>query len=325
MLGLLQAAAIVTILFSVITSLGLEDYRIQLFAHFRLQYLVVSILLLLVFGALRSVPYTLLLVATAGLNAFFILPWYTGGNVAADIPADAARPQLKLLHANVLSSNAAYDRLIALLDDERPDVVFLQEVTPAWVSGLQRIEPDYPYRYLEPLAGNFGIALYSRLPLVSTMHVASPPLGHPTIVTVLEFDGELLTLVSSHPTIPVRRALREARDEQLDSLAELANDLDGNVVLSGDFNATLWDQAYRQLEHRTGLRNVRRGVGLLPTWPTFLPIAMIPIDHVLVSERLQVVALYTGARIGSDHLPLVVTLSLDPGPCCAAEARDSDL
>jgi endonuclease/exonuclease/phosphatase (EEP) superfamily protein YafD len=325
MLGLLQAAAIVTIVFSVITSLGLNDYRIELFAHFRLQYLVVSILLLLAFGALRSVPYTLLLLATAGFNAYFIVPWYTGGNVAAAIRADAERPQLKLLHANVLSSNAAYDRLIALLDVERPDVVFLQEVTPAWVSGLQRIEADYPYRYLEPLTGNFGIALYSRLPLVSATHVSSPPLGHPTIVTTLEFDGELLTLVSSHPTIPVRAALREARDEQINSLAELADALDGNVVLSGDFNTTLWERVYRQLEQRTGLRNVRRGVGLLPTWPTFLPIAMIPIDHVLVSERVHVVAARTGARIGSDHLPLVVTLSLDPGPRSAAEARDSDL
>jgi len=310
MLGLLQAAAIVTVLFSVFTSLGLTDYRIELFTHFRLQYLVVSILLLIVFGALRNMPYALLLLATASLNALLVIPWYLGGDTADNVAADTTGRQLKLLHANVLSSNTAYDRLIALLDDEQPDVVFLQEVTPAWVTGLRAIESEYPYRYIEPHAGNFGIALYSRRPLVSATHAVSPPLGYPTIIAVLDLGGQPLTLVSSHPTIPVRRPLRDARDAQIEFLADLVNQYAGNVVLSGDFNASVWDPVYRRLEQQTGLHNARRGIGLLPTWPTFLPIAMIPIDHVLVSDDVRVVDAHTGARIGSDHLPLVVTLSL---------------
>lgn len=310
MLGLLQAAAIVTVLFSVVTSLGLTDYRIELFSHFRLQYLVVAILLLILFAVLRNLPYALLLLATAGLNALLVVPWYLDGDGGDGGPADSSGGQLKLLHANVLSSNKSYDRLIALLDREQPDVVFLQEVTPAWVSGLRQIESDYPYRYVEPRAGNFGIALYSRVPLVSATHAVSPPLGYPTIIAVLDIGGQPLTLVSSHPTIPVRRPLRDARDAQIDFLGDLVNEYEGRVVLSGDFNASVWDPVYRRLEHRTGLHNVRRGIGLLPTWPTFMPIAMIPIDHVLVSDDVRVIDAHTGSRIGSDHLPLVVTLSL---------------
>ncbi|NQV86038.1 MAG: endonuclease/exonuclease/phosphatase family protein [Woeseiaceae bacterium] len=234
----------------------------------------------------------------------FVLPWYFSKTPVVD------GPSLKLLHVNVLSSNTEYDRLITLIEIEKPDLIFLQEVTPEWVAGTERLLEEYPHAHVEVRRRNFGTAAFSKLPFDSIRHIDSPPLAHPTIVATMTFNTEPLTIISSHPTTPIKRFSYHARNEQLESIAERANQVVGKVILLGDFNSSLWCSHFRKLKASTGLRNVRQGFGILPSWPTYLPFAMIPIDHALVSDGISVSDVRTGMRIGSDHLPLVITLTL---------------
>jgi endonuclease/exonuclease/phosphatase (EEP) superfamily protein YafD len=272
--------------------------------HFRLQYFLASLLLFVVFAVLRNPRYAGVLLLAAVLNASLVLPWYF------DNPPEKDGVELKLLLANILSTNTRPERLIELLDAEAPDIVLLQEVSPQWLMNLDELRTDYPWSYAEAREGNFGIALFSRLPLASATHVDSPPLGYPTIIATLETGGRAVRLVNSHPTIPVSPRLYEARNEHMESLGKLLQDQGNLRILVSDLNASMWDINYRALEERTGLRNVRRGFGIVPTWPTLMPLAMIPIDHVLVSSEVGVTDVRRGPRIGSDHLPLIVTLSL---------------
>lgn len=302
--GLLQAAAFLTIAFSLCTLLPSDHYLLQLFTHFRLQYLVVTVLLLVVFAILRDLRYIAALAATALLNAALVVPWYFDR-----APVRGSAP-LTLLHANVLSTNTEHDAFLDLVAAEQPDLVVLQEVTPQWETVLRTLVADYPQQFVEARNDNFGIALLSRLPIVTASAVDSPPLGHPTIIADLVHSGRQFRIVASHPTIPVSRQLYDARNRQLENLVELVRLAKGPRILVGDLNVTMWDTNYRSLEARSGLRNARRGFGVAPTWPTFFPVAMIPIDHVLVSDDIGVVDVRTGPRIGSDHLPLLVTLAL---------------
>lgn len=304
LVGLFQAAAIVTVVFSLVTSFPSAHRNIELFSHFRLQYLAASLLLWLVFTALRSPAYSVVLITAVALNASYVLPWYFGAK------ASEAAGVIKLMQVNVLSRNEQRERLLQLIEIEQPDVVFLQEVSLQWIDATQMLQQDYPYHYAEPRIGNFGIAVFSRLPFESVTHVDSPPLGYPTLVARLTIDGKSLTLINTHPTVPLTRSGFEARNEHLQSVAELARDVSGAVILSGDFNTSVWTPVYRNLEESTGLRNASRGFGILPTWPTFLPFAMIPIDHALVSDDIRVIETRRGGRLGSDHLPLIVTFSI---------------
>lgn len=303
-IGLLQSAAVLTVVFSFLTGLNIRYHGIELFSHFRLQYFAVSVLLLILFAWLRHYIYAGALGATAIFNAIFVLPWYFSAGVAPDgVP-------LKLIHANVQASSAEYSQLIDFIDREDPDMIFLQEVSPAWIAGTQELLKAYPYTYAAAREDNFGIAAFSKIEFDSVQHIDSPPLDYPTILASVTFNGESLQIISSHPTIPLGAHLFAARNEQLKHIAERVAQSDGKLVLLGDFNASMWCPRLRKLENATGLRNARQGFGVLPSWPTFMPFAMIPIDHALVSEGIGVLDIRTGSRIGSDHLPLIVTVAL---------------
>ena len=305
LVGLLQAGAIVTLICSLLAFVPADHFAVQLFTHFRLQYLGAALLLLLVFAVLRDRNFALVSLVAVLANAGVVAPWYDGGAQAA-----TGDTRVKVVLANVFSRNAEYGRLFDLVDAEQPDVLFLLEVSPAWDTALERLTSRYAHRVVEAREGNFGIALLSRLPLTSSAVVVSEPLGFPTIVATLDVSGKELGVVASHPMIPLGADNYEARNEHLRGLADLMQGMAGPRLLAADLNASMWDRHYRIFENRTWLRNVRHGHGVVPTWPTFLPIAMIPIDHVLVSAEVGVEDVRTGPAIGSDHLPLVVTIAL---------------
>lgn len=302
--GLLQVAAILTVLFSVLTAIDTRQHYIELFSHFRLQYLVASLLLLLVFAIKRRATYSLLLVVALTINAAYVLPCYSD---SAKVTGDT---RLKFLYANVRSKNRDHERLIDLINSEQPDFIFLQEISTHWLAALQPLHADYPFSYSAAREDNFGIAMWSRLPLASATHVDSPPLGYPTIVARTLMGDTDLMLISTHPMIPLGRDNFDARNAQLQSVSEIVAHASGEVMLLGDLNASVWDRHFRRFEGSTGLRSARRGNGVLPTWPTFMPVAMIPIDHVLVSSGIGIADIKTGPRIGSDHLPLIITVVL---------------
>lgn len=304
LVGLLQAAAALTVFFSVVTIFDSAHHTIEMFVHFRPQYLVIAVLLAVALSMLRNYAYAGVLLLVAILNGVYVLPWYF-----EDVPQARGKP-FKILHANVRSSSIDYDRVLELVANESPDVVFLQEVTPAWMEAVSDLTRDFAFHYAEPRGDNFGIAMFSRIPLDWVAHVDGPPLGYPTIIAGALVDGRPLTLISTHPTIPLGRDGFAARNEQLGHIADLVATSQRPLVLIGDLNATMWSHSYRTFVSRTGLHDARRGFGVVPTWPTFMPFAMIPIDHVLVSGDVGIVGIETGPSIGSDHLPLVVTLSL---------------
>lgn len=302
--GLLQAAAFLTVLFSWATLFGSVHRYLELFSHFRLQYFVASFVLLVAFVLMRRRIEITALAVTLLLNASLVLPWYDWRAAQAV----ASGPTVTVLLANIRAENQRYGALIELIDDVKPDVIVLLELTPAWLSNVEPALVDHTHRLAVPRDDPFGIGIFSRIPMSTNDTVDIPPLGLPTLVAALRLSDRPLTLVATHPMPPISRFGFDARNEQLLGVARLVSDRSADVLV-GDLNTTMWSPAYRGLEDVTGLRNSRRGFGILPSWPTFLPVSMIPLDHCLVSDRIDVLETALGRPIGSDHRPLLVQLA----------------
>lgn len=303
--GLFEAATILLAIFSVGTLFAASHRYLELFSHFRFQYLVSSLLLLMIFAFRKRRYFSLLLAALTILNATFVLPWYVG----RDEP-NTDGVVIKLLHANVYKENQETAALLAQIDAEDPDLVILQEMSSIWLTTLQGLSEEYPYSVAEAQEGAFGIGLFSKFPLDDARIVSTPPLELPEIRAVVRIGEQRLNLVSAHPMPPVSRAGTEARNAQLAALGDELAKATRPTLFIGDLNISMWAPTYQSFENASGLRNSRQGFGLEATFPAFLRIARIPIDHCLVSEEFSVLDFRTGSKIGSDHLPIVVLLSL---------------
>ena len=221
-----------------------------------------------------------------------------------------AKP-LKALLANVYRQNVDYAALISLVGKEEPDVVVLVEPDEAWLAGLAPLEANYPYRHAEPRADDYGVAILSRLPLE---RAETRPVGDwelPALLTRVTTRGVPVTFLTAHPPPPKSAEMAAERNRELAQLAILARAAPEPLVLCADLNVTPWTPYFGDLVRDSGLLDTRRGHGIQPTWPTSLPVlGRIPIDHCLVSPQLGVRDFRPGPGIGSDHLPLLLTLAV---------------
>ena len=306
LIGLLKAAAACTVVFSLTTFAHPWHRYFELFSHFRLQYLVVALILALLLAVTRQRHWAAAMAAVSIINALPVVPWYVTDSAT---PA-ANKTQIHILFANVNSGNSNTQALIELAEAEQPDLIVLQEVNDRWATAMDARRSDYPHRRVIPRNDQFGIAVYSRQAFVKVDVLDSPPFGFPSLVIQQNIGGIVVNLVSTHPIPPPGKQRFEARNEQLADIGARIAALDGPTLLIGDLNTAMWGHHYEMLIDRTGLRNARRGYGVIPTWPAQLPFAMIPIDHCLVSNEIAVLDIRSGPAIGSDHLPLIVTLGL---------------
>jgi endonuclease/exonuclease/phosphatase (EEP) superfamily protein YafD len=243
-----------------------------------------------------------LLCAVLG-NGAWLYPYWN--NIAkAD---DPGRPDLTIAQLNVQRSNRDFEATIGWLRRVKPDVFVVEEVDSGWFKALSTLSARFPYQVSEPQSGNFGLAVFSRFPIVRSRKTGLPLVPVPAIFLRLDVAGRAVRLAAIHTVPPESQALVTARNLSLEVIGQWVAEEPGTpTFVVGDLNITPFAAPFRAFTDYSGLGDARAGQGLLVTWPTYVPsFARIPIDYILHNRHLRTLTLKTGGHNGSDHAPIL--------------------
>jgi endonuclease/exonuclease/phosphatase (EEP) superfamily protein YafD len=164
----------------------------------------------------------------------------------------------------------------------------------------------YPYHRLMAGTNCYGIALFSKLPFEQAQVLDL--LERPMVEAVVRTVHGPVRVLCVHATSPGSYWHFRQRNAQLERLAGLINASTLPTVLVGDLNTVTWDHALGRLCRRAGLHEHPECTNA--TWPSLAGMALIPLDHVLVTAQLHVSSLDSFRIAGSDHRGLMAVINL---------------
>ncbi|CAN5541837.1 endonuclease/exonuclease/phosphatase family protein [soil metagenome] len=277
----------------------------DLFCHFRVQYL--CILALFVVPSIVQKRWIVVAVLSAGIVANFceIAPLY----FPAKRIAEPVTKTLTVVDINFNSRNTNFKLLKSLVETSGADVICWQEFSPAADAWASKNLSEYAYSKRVPGNDNFGIAMFSKLPVTVFRVKELSDIPIKSIVATVQVGEKPIQVICTHTYPPVGVAAQHTRDLQLAHLGVFIKASGVPTILCGDLNATSWSGAFRDLLKDSGLKDSRQGLGIQPSWPDGFGPMMIPIDHVLVDMKMQVISREIGASVQSDHRPVIVNLA----------------
>ncbi|WP_295033485.1 endonuclease/exonuclease/phosphatase family protein [uncultured Microbacterium sp.] len=284
-------------------------------------------LLLMLARPLRGFAASIALIALLAGGASAGILALRGVDTADALPAKAAK-SVRVLAWNTAGEAVSADEIAGTVVAQQADIVALPETTeavgedialklreaghPMWVHHVQ-YRPEVtqgPDSWQTTVLISPALGDYSVIP--SSADGSSNTSSVPSAV-VMPVSGDGPTVVAVHTVAP-RQDEMDGWSQDLRWVADQCP-AGKNVILAGDFNATL--------DHMAGLGTAggdlgacrdaasRTGSGAVGTWPTSVPALVgAPIDHVMATEqwRPSGSAVLPAGAGGSDHRALIVQL-----------------
>ncbi|MDH3982180.1 MAG: hypothetical protein OES84_04685, partial [Kiritimatiellaceae bacterium] len=258
--GIIDLLAIGLAIATVFGFLGRLHWFLDLFSHFRVQYMQLCLPLIGLALWKQMTRRAGALVILAAINYALVLPFYFGK------PDPATEKPIRAMLMNINAGNGNTKHVLEAIQQAKPDLLLLEEVTPKWVTELKVLKQDYKYRIVEPREDCFGIMLLSKVPLEHRDIIEIGAASVPSIVAEAHFPQGVVSIIGPHPLPPAGADYSNHRNNQLAALPALVKKQNYPVLLIGDLNTTPWSSHFQTMEKESGLKNSMKGFGFQPSW-----------------------------------------------------------
>ena len=226
-----------------------------------------------------------------------------------------ADTSLQLLICNVQMENRRYDAFLQLVGEAGPDVILVVEIDGALNEHLKSLEPNYPNVVRRPQENYYGMILLSKLPLHDAEVRFLVQDDVPSIRAYIELPcGQRVRMYGLHPRPPepIRDQDAAPRDAELVLVGREIEGSEQPTIVAGDLNDVAWSPTSELFLRLSGLVDSRIGRGMYNTWNATNPLMRFPLDHVFHSHCFRLIELRRLRKIGSDHFPVMMSLSYEP-------------
>ncbi len=300
--GSLALLLLLTVLLPGRRFLPTDSLLVDVLTSFAAQYAVLALLvafwLLWHRRWLRSAAFLLLLVPE-------VFSLFQGRSASL-----VGEPAITVVSANLFESPRAVRSAVAQAEALDADLIwwseFPRELDPETRGIVGALDARYPFGFEIPAADGRDLRFLSRYPL-RAREMFQPPhtTGRPALKLTLEVEGRLLTVFALHTHPPTSPWSLEARNATLDWLQQELSGHQGHALVLGDLNTSAFAPRFRELIEVSGLHCPSPWRCAVASWPSFVPILLTPIDHILAGGGAEVINIRRGRFTGSDHFPVV--------------------
>jgi len=303
---LILYALVLLLSFSLVGFLSDIFWFFDLFNHFRPQAVVCGFILLLASIYLKdkktiSIALIILIINVSAIGErLYTFPVVEKSEIIS--ASSEKKENISFIFSNVLTSNNNYQAFFQMIDKNSPDVLVLAEVNDQWLSEIHS-NLSFPFYIEDPRQDNFGMAIFSNKPFKSIIYNVGE---YKLPLIVAEFED--FVVIAIHPIPPVGKEQTKEIHTYMMKIAILSQQIQKPLILTGDFNSTLWSKSMTYLEN-LDLKRANK-LGLAWTWPSgFFPLA-VQIDH-LFMRGISNATFETLPDIGSDHFPIMSKIVLN--------------
>lgn len=308
--GVLTGLALVAVLGIILVSVSFDVPGQRLLQtlrfHIAATTLLIAVGLALVGGWKRAGVVMIFALASAGEGALIIRDQQALRESLEQLPVAAS---VDVLSFNVLNSNPNGVAIAERVLDLAPDIAIIMESAP--VRSVAAMDQAYPHRAGCSEEGTAcDLLVYSKTPFASNRVL---PLGEfrrlRLVIAETVIEGVGVTIVGLHLTKPYFDDLMLA---ELWQAFRALRELEGPVILAGDFNAAAWSDDIAELAERAALVPPP---SYPATWPVELADIGVPIDNLFTRGNALITAINAMPdAMGSNHRGLVASVAILGAP-----------